>query len=317
MKKALLGLLFLGFAQTSFGMQPMTARAAISALKPLMKKGFAIGMTGLHWTIAAGTSIKQGFQKTQYCWDEEKSLTAEKYTNAQDDVNNFIMSALKENHNITIAGVKVEPHNPYAKPPFPTIGVLRRHVLINSSTATEISKALTDNNQEVIDKWLGTLDHEATHIKKEDILWRIAADLTLPFVTHSSIKIMRNVLPFAKKTRSFLGEQLIKIPTALGKDSITGVSRMTFYKYQEQRADNNIENDRNKLIGVKSHFYDLDQDRINSLKKIFTTLSDDTIRNIDSINNLLEPHPLPQKRIEKLDRRIAELEKTQKNESHS
>lgn len=317
MKKALLGLLFLGFAQTSFGMQPMTARAAISALKPLMKKGFAIGMTGLHWTIAAGTSIKQGFQKIQYCWDEEKSLAAEKYTDAQDDVNNFIMSALKETHNITIAGVKIEPHNPYAKPPFPTIGVLRRHVVINSSTATEISKALKDNNQEVIDKWLGMLDHEATHIKKEDILWGIAADLTLPFVTHSSIKIMRNALPFAKKTRSFLGEQFIKIPTAFGKNSITGVSRMTFYKYQEQRADNNIENDRNKLISVKSHLYDADQYRMDSLKKIFSTLSDDTIKNIDSINNFLESHPLPKKRIKKLDQRIAELERTQKNEFHS
>jgi len=318
MKKAILVLLFLGFSQTSVAMQPTAAKAAGQLLKHYGKKAFSGTMTGLHWTIAAGASINEGYKKLKSLHDETKALEEDKCTDAPEDVSNFISSALEKTHNVHINGVKVNPGMIYPHAPeFPMIGVPRKHVVINQAAAQEIDEAQKNNDQEKLNKWLGIIGHEVTHIQNEDVPWRAAADLILPFVTHGSVKVARGILPIAKKTRTFLGEQLVKIPTALGKGFITDLTRISFYQYQEQRADDNIPNDVNKLIGMKTYLYDADICRTNTLKKTLPFLDDETLKNLDPIINMAEEHPLPKKRIQKLDQRIALLEKDQKDKSYN
>jgi len=309
MNKTTLAIFFLFIATgQSSAMQPLAARTAGQIAKHYGKKGFSGMMTALHWYIAAGASINEGVKKIKDLSNEEKNLAAGGYTDATDDVSNFVVSTIKETHNIKINAVKIEPISPYDDNPFPHIASQRKHIIMNSSTATEITNALKDNDQKTLDKWRAAIEHESNHIKNEDLLLRAAADLTMPFITHGSVKIIRNILPFAKKTRSFLGEQLIKIPTACGKRDITFFSKMSLCRYQEQRADNQVSDNLNRLTALKPHFEDLHDHQIGDLKKIFNT-SNENIERINWMFNFLQEHPLPKKRIEKLDQRIASLEK--------
>src|ERR1700742_3050352 len=93
-KFLVIAFLFIIVGQSS-AMQSMAFRTAFQTVKPFIKKGFSGTMTALHWAIAAGGSMNQGWKKIKALSDEKKTLATEGYINAQDDVSNFIIATLK------------------------------------------------------------------------------------------------------------------------------------------------------------------------------------------------------------------------------
>lgn len=287
--------------QQTSAMNPFIGRTTIQSLKPFIKKGFSGSMTGLHWMIAAKDSISSGYNRIKILSDEKTAFAEDGYVDANENVTRFITSTLKEKQNIEINAVKVHPTDPTVA------GQLQKHIYISQKTSAELTKALEMHDDVIISKWRGAIQHEGNHIKNNDLIWRCAADLTLPFFTHGSVKIIRYLLPFAKKSRSFLNEQLIKIPTALGKADITANLRMALYRHQEQRADDQVSNDIPTLSGLKDLFVDAEKNDLENLNHLHLSP-----KNLDRFRwclNFYQTHPLPNKRIEKLEQRIALLKK--------
>jgi len=287
-------------------MQPLAARTATQLAKHYAKKGFSGTMTGLHWAIALGQPFVQGIQNAMILYDENKFF--KNFENVDGQITDFIKSELQKTHNKEIDAVKIHPL--YAQRSIP-MGTWNKHILLAPSTAQELTKALQANDQETIDKWRAILQHEGSHIKNNDLVLRAAANIALPFVTHGSVKAIRNLIPIAKKTRSFLGEQLIKIPTALGKNAITTNATMAMYRYQEQRADESISNDINLLNGFKRVLCDIESATVEHLAQF--NLSPELMERCRWVDSFGQEHPLPKKRIERIDQRIALLEQSQEN----
>lgn len=282
----------LSLTNIQHAMQPTITKATEPFIKHLAKKIFSKTMTGLHWTIAAGDSFYTGATQARILFNEEKKL--KKLDNATPEVKNFIISTI-DSHNIE--NVKVFNYNA-------PMGVFRKHILLSYKTADEIEKALINNDQITLNKWRGTLEHENSHLQHNDLAWRAATTLVMPFATHTSIRAIRNIIPIAKKTRSFLTEQLIKIPTAIGKNIITISALATFIQQQEQRADNDVSDDIDKLIGFKTVLEEGEKGRIAFFTKIFPSITPMKYKIISKTLNFFEQHPLPEKRIAKINKRI-------------
>ena len=285
MKKALLTLLVLGFAQISFGAQPMAKVAG-----QLLKKTFSGTMTGLHWMIAAGLPIsyvifgKIGFEKSVLFSDSNHHTTY------------FIATELLK-RNIKIDGVKILPISDDVSP---IMTPIKQNILVSPFVQKEITAALENNDQLTQQKYRSVLEHNAGGIKHNDFQWICAAGFTMPFITHITTKSLYNNLAYAKKAKPFLLQQCAKIPTGFGKLALSIAAIKGISNYQIQRNDNEITNDLDTLIGLKTHLTEL----IN--------LAEPT-----KFNQLPYPLNTTKKRIEKLDKRIAELKKNQKTESNS
>ncbi|HSC24934.1 MAG TPA: M48 family metalloprotease [Candidatus Babeliales bacterium] len=277
-------------------------QAGIKAAAPhFTKKIFSSSMTGIHWLIAAGDSLYSGAQNAKTLLNEKKSL--EKLNNADQEITDFILSTLEKTNYVNIDAIKINPSYDFFGIP---MGTFNKHIMLAPETDSEIKQALATNDQIILNKWRATLEHENSHRKHNDLWWRVAADITLPFLTHTSVKIIRNAIPIAKKTRSFISEQCIKIPTAFGKNLITTISKFTVQKHQEQRADNEISDDINMLVGKKTVLSENEQKRIkffNPSNKLSPKQYEWLIWSL----NFFESHPLPNERIKKLDERIALL----------
>jgi Peptidase family M48 len=290
-----------------YAVQPAITKASEPFIKNLMKKVFSKTMTGLHWTLAAGDSIFIGIKNARDLFNEEKICNNYNFNDATPEVNNFILSTLRQIDSFNIESVKVGHF-------YGPMGVIKKHVLLDHKTANEIKEALATNNQIILDKWRGTLEHENSHLQHNDCELGAITALIMPFVTHSSVKAIRNIIPIAKKTRSFLAEQLIKIPTAIGKGTISVGSLTTFMRQQEQRADNDVSNDINKLNGIKTVLEEINQKR-NSM--LFPFITDPTQREaLLWALNFFETHPLPEKRIKKINQRIAALQELSSTEKY-
>jgi hypothetical protein len=293
--KKIMAILLLFTTGQSFTMQPLATRTARQLL-------FSRSRTALLWTLATGESIKSGYDWIKALSDEEKYLV--QHTNANQDVTNFITSELEKTHNIKIKGVKVHPIHRYAKSlpkESPDVGSLRQHIVINSTAHDEIYEAIKNNDQKNINKYLAIVNHEGTHQKESHLLWRIATSLTLPFATYGAIK--------------FIGKGMSVGKAVLSAQTIA-LMNTSLCRYQEYRADNGVPNDAERLTEFKSFLETLDQGRALHLKYFFpfsNKLTEAQLENVSWAANFLEAHPLPKKRIAKLNQRIAALEKSAHN----
>jgi len=287
-------------------MQPAAAKTASELIKLITKKAFSGSMTGLHWTIAAGQSFHAGLTRAHALWDEKKTFA--NLADADEDTTQFIKCYLEKTHHTTINAVKVDLG---MRTPMECIN---KHIIISYSAARKIEEALETNNQTILNEYRGILDHENNHIESNDLMWRTAANFTLPFVTHGSVKIIRNALPIAKKTRSFLSQQFIKIPTAFGKDFITASTDTAIARHHEQRADDNISNNIDLLEGFKTTVKTMDQERQPIFASRFTP---NQLKAFHWTINFFEGYPLLTTRIEKLDKRIALLKKQSQHDEHN
>jgi hypothetical protein len=224
--------------------------------------------------------------------------------NANESTTNLVKTTLKKT-NTPVNLIKIAPFPILGRGNMAVFG--RQNIILDKETENDINQALEFQDQLSLAKYSAILEHEASHIRNYDMPWRAATALTIPFITHKVTKATRDLLPYAKKAKPFLLEQCIKIPTGFGKlalslGALTGIAR-----YQEQRADNEVTNDINTLIGLKKAFTELSLEE----KRTMATLSPLRRKYI----TLFPTHPPLEKRIQKIDQRIALLEKAEKNES--
>jgi hypothetical protein len=305
MKKLFFTLLFtfIGLApQHIYTMQAAAGRTTGQIAKHILlnKKGFSGFMTTLHWTIAAGPFVMAGINRTKALLNEEKYL--QNHRTANEEVTHFIKEEMQHlSPDNPLVGVKIDPYC--------TIGVIRKNVILNTSTHVEIAKELQENDSQTINKYKSVLQHENVHRQKEDVAIQAAISFIIPFATHGSLKIIRGLLPFAKKTTPFWKEQLKKIPTAIGKVYINLLTFTSISRYQENRADNGIKNNAKSLNGIKDFLSDTEKiekklDKINGLDRFPTR---------KKILTYFSLHPPTSQRIAKIDQRIAALEKQEQS----
>jgi len=286
-------------------MQPLAARTATQLAKHYAKKGFSGTMTGLHWAIAAGLPVAFGAKVIKQHANEKEVF--QPLTDANEQTTNFVKSELQKT-NTTIDAVKICPFYDTIMLP---MGTSRKYITISNGTADVLNQALATNDETTLNKWRGTLQHESRHIYHNDLFNQGIACLTVPFATHGLTKTIYNSVSTAKKSNSFAVKQFVKIPTGLGKLTITMCALMAYSRYYEQRADNEVSNDINILKGLKSTIDETEQKNIEGMKPFNLSPSQD--KWLRWSTNFLEPHPLPTKRIAKLDERIAALEKQSAN----
>ncbi len=282
MKKVILILLFLGFAQISVAAQPTMAKAA----GQLLKKAFSGTMTGLHWGIAAGIPMGLGTVYTIELLSNKSAF----FPDSNHSTTYFIATELLQ-QGVKIDSVKIFPMSDDFPP---MISPIQQTVCISPSAEKEITTALENDDKLTQQKYKSTLEHTTKYIERNIHEWIITGLFTMPLITHAATKSLYSNLAYAKKAKPFLLQQCSKIPTGFGKLALSMGAINGFLKYQDQRIDNEMTNDVDTLTGLRTYLTDLNKHRIL-------------------------PYPLDttEKRIQKLDRRIALLEKTQENESNN
>lgn len=280
--------------QQTSAMQPLAARTAGQLVKHYGKKALSGTMTFMHWNIALGDSFVFAVNRAINSGNDK---TMEKLQDANERATDFVKNELEKTYGTKIDGVKIVPS--FDKE-HTDMAVYKKYICLAPSTEQKITEALASNNKKMIDELLGQIGHENSHIAHNDRAWKTAADIILPFVTHGSLKVISRMLPSTSKTNPFLLEQFMKIPTGIAKNKITEMARMTVRRHQEQRADNEIVNDVEKLTGFRNTLIDFEQ-KSNQL------LNQNKLQRW--INNFFEEHPLTEKRIENLNQRITFLEK--------
>lgn len=250
-----------------------------------------------YWTIIT-TSLSLGISKIIVLLNEQELLQKEQCTNPNQEVIDFITTELQK---ITPQQITVKIHPSYScNCP---IASLKKHILIAQSTADEMSNALETNNETMLNKWRAVLHHEVAHIHNNDMFWRAATDITTPFMLHGIGSALYYALSLDKQDDPFTVKQCIKLYAGLSIWAYGTLIRMAFYKYQEQRADNTIHNSPELLNGMKALLNDIE----TKTRSNFKHLSDRQYKWSRWINNLFEEHPLYEKRIAKLDKRITNL----------
>jgi hypothetical protein len=291
-------------------MQSTAAKTTGQLLTNLAKQAFSKSMTGLHWMIAGGPVIT-GLKGLKEILNEQKSIEADPfYKNADENITQFIKNCLKKTCTKETVAVKIDTNDNCNLSAIS----LPHYIIISQCAANEITDALKSNNQKILDQWDGTIQHEGCHIQKNDSYWKIVPLLTAPFITHKSVKIIRNALPIAKKTRSFLSQELLKIPTAIGKRIISDTGIATAHQYQEQRADNGISNDINSLNGAKE-MLPRTKPIDSTMKLAFekAQVNPHISKSIVNTFNFFSTHPATDVRIAKLNARITLLEQQSQN----
>jgi|GEM_PF-3128240 len=307
--KKLMCLLFFAFMITSFqqtySMQAAAGRTAAQAAKHFAKKGFSGIMTTLHWGIAAGGAFLEGAKITKALLDENKNVQG--YDHVNNEVHDFVAQEIK----LLSPAVRLDSvrsrscHND-------TMGCTRHHILMGQNVANEIDKALKENDEKTLNKWRAVLQHENEHTKNEDLIVRAAVSFATPFITHGSLRMLRNALPFAKKIRSFCKEEFLKIPTGLGKCIINDTNRAAIYRYQEEQADLGIKDEFVYLNGMKEFLNEHEQkaqEQVHIPLQKNLNMSSISYKNLQKVINLFTTHPPTENRIAKIEQRISALDK--------
>jgi len=261
-------------------------------------------ITTAHWIISARHSIQSGINRVAVTSNENTTVEKELCIKANTQVNYFITSELQ--HIIPKKNIAIKI-NPTYSVDCPVI-TLNNHILIAQYVADEITQALENNDQTTLNKWRAVMQHEATHIKNNDLFWRSIADFTMPIITHALLQLIWHLISSNTKRDlplTWPEKQHVKIITAIYKFITTYCIRMAIYRYQEKRADNGVVNDINLLNGMKSFLNDIEQIII----KNHGNISPIEYKLTRWINNFAEEHPLISNRIKKIDQRITLLEK--------
>lgn len=304
MKKtiAIIALLILAIGQTH-----TMHRVASKTTLPYLKKGFSGIMTSMHWIIAAGLPIGYGTAQAYYLLNEKRIYDSLEDTNKL--VTNFVRSNLKKTQ---VDRIKI---NPFGGNSIQGAGAFgRSSLLFSPSICDKITKAVEENNEKETKKFQAVLEHEESHLYYNDTACSTFAYLTAPFITHTLTKKAINSLPLIQKMQPFCVQQFIKIPTGLGKLAITMSTVTGLSRYQEQRADNSISNNRDLLNGMKERLEECEQETMNSINSF--DISPKKIKLAFFVDRFFGSHPPAVERIKKLDKRIALLEKeTEKNDT--
>ena len=282
----------------------LNAMGSVQPLQQAILKTCAQLMTTAHWIISARHSIQSGINRVTVTTDENTAVANDLCIEANTQVNDFITSELRQIIPKKNIATKI---NPILSANYP-ITSLNNHILIAQYVADEITQALKNNDQTTLNKWRAVMQHEATHIKNNDLFWRSIADFTTPIITHALFQLIWHLISSNTKRDIPLTwpvKQYLKIITAIYKFTTTHYIRMAIYRYQEKIADNGIANDINLLNGMKSFLNDIEQIII----KNHGNISPIEYKLTRWINNFAEEHPLISNRIKKLDQRIALLEK--------
>jgi hypothetical protein len=271
---------------------------------------FAELMTTAHWIISTYPALQSGINRIRVTSNEDATLQNDHCTDPNQEVTDFITSELKKIATKTNIAIKIHPTYSINYP----IASLSNHILIAQYVADEITEALKNNDQKTLNKWRAVMQHEATHIKNNDLFWRSATDLTTPVITHALFHIIWHIVSNKAKINfsyTWLGEQYMKVTIAMYKLVTTHCIRMALYRYHEKQADNGIVNDIELLNGMKTFLNDFETITI----KNYGNISPIQYKIVRWINNFYEEHPLPTDRIKRLDQRITLLEKQSQNNS--
>ncbi len=266
-----------------------------------------------HWVISIRQSIQSGINRVIVISNENTAIANDRCIEVNTQVNDFITSELQQiipKKNIT---VKIHPAYSVNYPTSIdyTVSALNNHILIAQYIADEITQALENNDQSTLNRWRAVIQHEATHIKNNDLFWRSTVDFTTPIITHVLFHLIWHCI--SNNTKKYLSlypaswpeEQYVKILTARYKAITAYCIRMAIYRHQEKRADNGIANDINLLNGMKSFLNSIEQVII----KNHANISPIKYKLSRWINNFAEEHPLNSDRIKKIDQRIALIAK--------
>lgn len=250
--------------------------------------------------ISGQAAAQSAINRIRVVSNEQDILEKELSINVNQEITDFFTSELKKVTTKTIDAVKINIGCSTNQP----IVSLNKHILIAQYVADEISNALKTNNQNTLNKWRAVIQHEATHIHNNDLSWRSIIDLTALAIGQAMRIHYTNYL-FSISNLTCNEKRFFKIHAAICTLLIIEGMRMAFYRYQEKRADMNIANDINLLNGMKQFLHDIEQIDLKNHAYLTPTMYKIT----RWINNIFEAHPLNSKRIEKLDQRIAQIQK--------
>ncbi|MCL4361042.1 M48 family metalloprotease [Candidatus Dependentiae bacterium] len=158
------------------------------------------------------------------------------------------------------------------------------------------------------------LNHEASHIKNNDVLFLTLANIIIPTITWQGFKklqlLMNQYLPSMLNTS-------LKIPSAIGLCIINILLFQAYKRYREQKADNTVINDPEILKGgielMKDQIQVRDK-RINFIKdfakdvKISPKVANLIVNLI--LLNLHGTHPTYEYRQAKLEKRLKEIKQS-------
>lgn len=303
MKKLIIAMLFLLFStNNTHSMQRLATKLNQVSLKFIAKKGFSGLMTGLHWGIAAAMPIGMGIKAIRDTISEDAIVSH--FPKPTDEVTTFIESKLTT----PVKGIKASP---YLGDNGDNFAASNKYILLSFSTHNKIYDALKNNDQKTLDIMSSILPHEESHIKNKDITSRTIVELTTPFFTHALIKKIYNASPYKSSINSFALQQLVKIPSGLGKCAISLYLIAAFDRYLEQRADDQTPNNLQSLTNLKEYFKIMQKDQVEIVKKRQSTMPS-IIQKLDDLDRkYFAPHPSTESRIAKVDQRIEKLEKSQ------
>lgn len=169
--------------------------------------------------------------------------------------------------------------------------------------------------------FIGSVEHEAQHLKNHDEIKGIIALFSIPLLTHGISKALRRTMP--PSMLSPLVKNCLKIPSGLGKGYANTLLYFSYHRHLEQRADDGIEDtleilkaackdhedDLQKTIYYAQHFHNKSE---NKLRNVLFGLEEKLL--IAYLNNKLPfflniyDHPTPLLRIQKFKQRIQALE---------
>lgn len=142
------------------------------------------------------------------------------------------------------------------------------------------------------------IQHEAGHIKSRDSERGMALELAAPFAIHGMLK--------ASGFKSFLGKATLGI---LGW--FTAKQLLDLYsKHREFRADDNIQNDPVLIQAAIEHFKKHDAERRKEFLELNPGTSDEELNRFPYslfYAGFHKGHPLPLKRVKRLEKRLAKL----------
>ena len=305
MKKIILPLTFSILLPTLLTPQTINAQTGLQYTQYVIQNTTAELATTLSWLISTYPSIRSAIHRVQVTSHESLTFEKEHCIDASQQVTEFILTEAQKITHKKIDGVKIHPEYSVNYP----MASFSKHIVLAQYVADEITTALETNDQDTLYKWRAVINHEATHIENDDLFWRSTIDFTMPFITHLLFHAIWHILPENTKALILQNNELyLKITTAMHKLITTHFLRMTFYRYQEKKADSGIMNDINLLNGMKRFLNDMEQINITN-HAAHTTEQYKWIRWID---NFYEEHPLNTERIKKLNQRIALLEESKK-----
>lgn len=111
---------------------------------------------------------------------------------------------------------------------------------------TQLAKEEQLDNE--LNEYRFIVQHEANHIKNNDVRNGCIAAFAIPLITHACFSLLKRKTPLTT-----LGN-LRKIPAGLGKSSINFLAIAQYRRYTEQRADDGVNNDKEVLQGGLSFF---------------------------------------------------------------